>query len=141
MQNQEKENKMGSFRILKFRAWQKHYKEMYQPHEGWIEFHNGEPSLIGFDDGDLQIKPEGVVLMQYTGLLDKNGKEIYEGDIVKTKYRSHTAVIEWDDNFASFCMTTIDNDVDDERLYDLGDVVEVIGNIYENPKLTTPKGE
>ena len=56
------------------------------------------------------------ILMQFTGLLDKNGKEIYEGDI------TNVGIVEWDHGQFT------------ERLY-APDDIEVIGNIYSNPEL------
>lgn len=69
-----------------------------------------------------------VILMQYTGLKDKNGTEIYEGDIVKaTKENIPLIVVFWDDFTASF------NGTKDNYLHS-----EIIGNIYENPELLEP---
>ena len=96
--------------------------------------------------------------MQYTGLKDKNGKEVYEGDIVgkfkdklnddfEGKPTDWVRVVVWDEKGAEFNIenrqaipkgrtkTTYDNDWDGE--YFICDVflLKVIGNIYENPQL------
>lgn len=79
------------------------------------------------------IRPSADVLIfsQFTGLLDKNGKEIYEGDILESPSRGRRT-IDWEDSEASFIVEgTYPN-----RMANDG---EVIGNIYENPDLVPKK--
>jgi uncharacterized phage protein (TIGR01671 family) len=71
-------------REIKFRAWDKDSKRMRYAEDligpgGWVIQFHGVPLEIGIHG---VFEPENVELMQYTGLEDKNGKEIYEGDIV-----------------------------------------------------------
>jgi uncharacterized phage protein (TIGR01671 family) len=89
--------------------------------------------------------------LQYTGLKDKNGNEIYEGDVVVRTYRKDLfpkrkpvrGVIEWTAWNAQFIIKIIDKDAYyDEFMSNpttLQDTyLEVIGNIYEHPELLTP---
>ena len=81
------------------------------------------------------------ILMQSTGLKDKNGKEIFEGDIVKYKSgcNTYTEEVAYDKNFAGFGVRDANTDIiftfwelaEDIDLISL----EVVGNIYENPEL------
>ena len=67
-------------------------------------------------------------LMQFTGLLDKNGKEIYEGDIIKTSIGIQVVK----DLFCNFVIYTYE---DIDRMNQPEKYLEIIGNIYENPEL------
>jgi len=72
------------------------------------------------------------VLMQFTGLTDKNGKEIYEGDIVRRWRSPVPKVVEWKTDrwvYTGF-------NVSSNSKY--GNTLEVIGNIYQNPELLNP---
>lgn len=76
-------------------------------------------------------------LMQFTGLYDKNGKEIYEGDIVRFHYKTGVykiGTVVWNDLFGSWDIDCPDF-VSYKSLGQYKSVSEVIGNIYENPEL------
>lgn len=95
-------------------------------------------SLIAKDKGRNVVVPrEAYVIEQYTGLKDKNGQKIYEGDIVLDRYDGEdTFIVEWDKDAVSFILTDTDNivcvDFDD---YFPDKELEVIGNIHENHEL------
>ena len=78
-------------------------------------------------DQFYQVKEE--TIGQYTGLKDKNGVEIYEGDIVKAKFYGKEVVGEI--GFNSGCFLLWNSCVSDNQLFIFTDI-EVIGNIYEN---------
>jgi len=76
-----------------------------------------------------------IELMQFTGLRDKNGNEIYEGDILKTATFKPMAV-HWISKFASFCINS--NGWSFSHYFGEGcdpEDCEIIGNIWENPEL------
>ena len=84
-----------------------------------------------------------LVLMQFTGLLDKSGKEIYEGDVVRHHDYSSGAcltmpqytrdsVIEWDDSRPGYSLPGLGWQIDGKKC-------EVVGNVYENPELVSGK--
>jgi len=121
-------------REFKFRAWDKLNKEMIE--NIWIA---PEYNWELFSDNDAlcergKAKEDQIILMQYTGLKDKNGKEIYEGDICKNGdmdsnahcYNYRIEELRWDTESAMFSGWN----------YNTGGMTcEVIGNICENPEL------
>lgn len=114
-------------REIKFRAWAK-YGEMLPNVQNHI---NGDWAF-----GNMLNNPDEFKIMQYTGLRDANGVEIYEGDIIS----DHVGVgsVKYSDNYASFKVSYGDGIAKWFIDYLSGlerCSIEVIGNIYENPEL------
>lgn len=129
-------------REIKFRAWD------YQENKMMIgnnQYGSNEPdavyserscgaftrlweSIARFEDSKNRF-----LLMQYTGLKDKNGKEIYEGDIVivdwnDSRYKPHNREVKWDNK--NLCWVIEGGCLTIDYIH-----FEIIGNIYENPEL------
>lgn len=119
-------------RELKFRVWDKVKEEFYYP-------------LAGLHAS--YVVNENYVVQQYTGLKDLNGKEIYDGDIIKSTYidcspegrmdyEEHIRVVEWDSHDLKWGIKNpkVKTWCYYEHLaFSLGS--KVIGNIFENPEL------
>lgn len=127
--------------IPKFRAWDKLNNEMYVVEQ--INFNRGEFESIGYGITFLR-GADKVILMQSTGILDKNGKEIFEGDIlgIETDEGILNVNIFWDEEHALFMFESKKHN--EKEL--LAELVEdntypfaILGNIYENPELLEEK--
>jgi uncharacterized phage protein (TIGR01671 family) len=135
-------------REIRFRAWNGAQMRFIEDGEILLN-HQG---LLAPDEMYEEWTSRDWPLMQYTGLKDKNGKEIYEGDVIRWKYESDSpnsfqGVVEyadriikvgWEHDDTRFVGFTIRCDDKGEEWFaafpNLKDI-EIIGNIYENPEL------
>lgn len=113
---------------------------MYQPDEVMV----GDGNIWIIDEDSVTgewIVNNDIHLMQSTGLLDKNGKEIFEGDIVD--YKGRKAVIKWHGSYASFIYIFVDElqkrVAGWSPLYLAYFHFEVIGNKFETPEFLEVK--
>jgi uncharacterized phage protein (TIGR01671 family) len=116
-------------RVIKFRVWDKLNNKLYS----W------RIDVNYYLDGNGQTSND-FILSQFTGLFDKNGKEIYEGDIIKwsswdkdTSFAKETTkkrhIVEWSNDKGCWF---IEKDVWNLGIYS---DIEIIGNIYSTPQL------
>ena len=122
----------------KFRAWTEEGKAMYY---GVYPFKD-DTLLLSYDEIAFdEVPASDFILMQSTGLLDKNDNEIFEGDIVKYKAgcNTFTEEVAYDKNFAGFGVRDANADI----IFSFGELaedidlssLEVIGNIWEDGEL------
>ncbi|MFW5411594.1 YopX family protein [Aerococcus urinaeequi] len=122
-------------RDIKFRAWDKGSKRMFQVQALQFYGENNTVDACWTNGVDFASEPElnnlnNLVLMQYTGLKDSNGVEIYEGDILQSEHYFRYQVV-----FKGDCWRceSLKNSRFKNRF--IGRDLKVIGNIYENPEL------
>ena len=127
-------------RDIKFRAWDKRTKRLYQVQT--LQFYGTNNTVdacwtngVDFDGESTLGEPElnnlhNLVLMQYTGLKDKNGVDLYEGDILQSEHYFKYKVV-----FKGDCWRC--DPLKNNRLKNrfIGRDLKIIGNIYENQEL------
>lgn len=113
-------------REIKFRAWDKPGKHMYF---SFPIVSHGEWNIFYLSDLVDKFESGNYILMQYTGLRDRHGKEIYEGDIVRSS--AEIVLVEWRGE-----MWTEEGFITGfSELFEGANCYEIIGNVYENPEL------
>ena len=132
-------------REIKFRSWNSVTKEMEQVTQINLKNHYVQTTFnkIGYSYG----QPDDVIVEQYTGLKDANGKDIYEGDILawhSNIYRKHDWVGLVLYRGAGFAVQESDKSYSSPEWLDCAcrkdaNIIEVIGNVHENPELLEEK--
>ena len=139
-------------REIKFRAWDKENKKMLSP-ETLLKrnyFINSLTGKIRFDTDNSCSDPDccggpfpqwedndDLIVLQYTGLKDKNGKEIYEGDIIEAtaKLQGFVMCVIWDSQDAGWRVNYYNGTKPIQDWLCMYQQLEVIGNIYQHPHL------
>jgi len=121
-------------REFKFRAWDKVKGKMLY----LAKTQGKHDTAFFYPIHYLSLTSDSYCFMQWTGLKDKNGKDIYEGDIIN--YDEYCGVIVWLDFYSQFVIQNTEDYGDkkkceQESINEYKDEIEVIGNIFKNKEL------
>lgn len=123
---------------LKFRAWDKKCNKMFKDTFAITE--SGQVIIVEqesvFDTPDY-VFTDDLIIMQSTGLVDKNNKEIFDGDVLLT-YDDELVKVYWDDILGSWYIAFPCEAVELNEVADIQSnrsICAIVGNIYENPEL------
>ena len=148
-------------REIKFRAWDKKRKSMFVPDSFVFDENTGEIMSVwrkgtdGETIGGLDPRKVRLILMQSTGFHDKNGQSIYDGDIVRVQETMDNgrivcleavSTVVWNGQLGCWCCHgEFDGNLADyaagTMLNAMGNICEVIGNIFEDKQLMEGKYE
>lgn len=130
-------------RPIKFRAWDRELKKMRTMDEdvdydepGYDEYYFATWMMFSEALSSILLESDRFILMQSTGLLDKNGKEIFEGDVVKNNEDGRIGSVRWNNSWMKWDVGAEGYWAEDAPYVNL--YFEIIGNIYENPELLNP---
>ena len=111
-------------RTIKFRAWNEEQK--YMAYQGTPDLETLQSFIFHFGDKEL---------MQFTGLHDKNGKEIYEGEILYNNDRKENCVVKYDEEKAMFIVEYLESKDKFNLWESISNLYYSVGNINENKYL------
>lgn len=146
-------------RVFKFRAWQCVTKAMFyniqqgtgddvlNEHENVIYFGDNRVKPIGFMYPNSHppfadyLENKNMIVMQFTGMLDKHGKEIYECDLIRAKLDGEVVIekVYWEDGCPGFGPFYQYLGFPEDRWIDCASDIEVVGNIYEGVSYANPE--
>ena len=115
--------------IPKYRVWLTDLDQMLRVKA--LVFETDKTRCVCGYSFDFYLEDENATIMQSTGLVDKNGKEIFEGDVLGTKDGLLNGVVEYRSDLGMWTNSLISYN-NFERLCNVADSREIIGNIYEN---------
>jgi uncharacterized phage protein (TIGR01671 family) len=132
---------VGMMREIEYKIWDKENKKWVRGfdqivigdekdfYSEWINMHSGDVFIIS------NVVIPFVEIVMFTGLLDKNGKKIFECDIVKTEGIYSGESCNWTVSFHNTCFKLTNKDDMEYLSSYMNDELEIIGNIFENPEL------
>lgn len=130
--------------IQKFRVWLPDIDQMLRVKA--LVFEKDKTRCVCGYSFDFYLEDENATIMQSTGLKDKNGKEIFEGDIITNgkdvmSIKRHDTLGFYIDfkGKIDFIADGVDLEEFEEDAKEIADSIEIIGNIYENPELLEVK--
>lgn len=118
--------------IPKFRAWDKENERMHEVVSMWLD---NSPMIVVRNGETVDTIFDNFELMQSTGLKDRNGFDIFEGDLLRDNLFEEYGKVEIDEG--RFVCVTETNCTD---LFEVSSTFEINGNIYENTELLEVKG-
>ena len=120
-------------RIFKFRAWDEEYRRYYEDAERYRETGEFCPDIENcYCFGDFLKQPTRFIVEQCIGLRDKNGRLIYEGDVLGFYIDVHPVYVQWDSDKCRFVLRRFDlKGWEISLTQDTASKYDIIGNIHE----------